>query len=455
MDIGEFLRDVRTASGLTQAELAERRNVSQAGQGKTEQREANPTWDTIRSIVDATGGRLTVEFTAAGGERVTAELGSNLDLARLWTADDKEAVAIAAKALRSVSGIDVRILATLLNEIGQNPFRSRGEEIPDGFDDPRWFVGATPAERLQTQLGAAAATARIAATVLRMFDSDPEMAKVLAASMHHRTSTRGRQIPQEDLALVVDRLKPSKTFLADLKTAATDLLVGKKVATPAPDKNGKVNDRSRFEIAFGLTERPDGSLPSTPVLLPGRTRQAFLSNGTELTLHVHRVPLQDLPVFLSPRAGVDFADQARQAFGHDLTLAQIIPVKGRAGDKSALISTVLASGPVPNTFEQLPPGSGDDDMTAQLWMARALLAQALHHLGRPSAPYVRLAPRSQPDSPTHCWDVTMKASDFGPGPIGVTFHKIVPVFGAKSVIRLPSSHQDFVVIRIGTLKEQP
>ncbi|MFZ2113781.1 MAG: helix-turn-helix transcriptional regulator [Solirubrobacteraceae bacterium] len=60
-----LLREARYAAGLTQAELAERLDVSQAAIAKLERKGANPTVDTLDNVLWATGHRLELSATAA------------------------------------------------------------------------------------------------------------------------------------------------------------------------------------------------------------------------------------------------------------------------------------------------------------------------------------------------------------------------------------------------------
>jgi predicted transcriptional regulator len=59
-----LLREARYAAGLTQAELAERLDISQAAIAKLERPDANPTVNTLNDALWATGHRLVLSASA-------------------------------------------------------------------------------------------------------------------------------------------------------------------------------------------------------------------------------------------------------------------------------------------------------------------------------------------------------------------------------------------------------
>jgi transcriptional regulator with XRE-family HTH domain len=61
---GPFLKRAREASGLTQAELAERLGTTQSAIARLEASDANPRFDTFRRAVAATDHALHVELEA-------------------------------------------------------------------------------------------------------------------------------------------------------------------------------------------------------------------------------------------------------------------------------------------------------------------------------------------------------------------------------------------------------
>ena len=60
--VGEKLREVRTAEGLTQAAVAERLGVSPAYVQKLESGRANPTLGQLATVAAALGRELNVQF---------------------------------------------------------------------------------------------------------------------------------------------------------------------------------------------------------------------------------------------------------------------------------------------------------------------------------------------------------------------------------------------------------
>jgi transcriptional regulator with XRE-family HTH domain len=66
-----LLREARYAAGLTQAALAERLDVSQAAIAKLERQGANPSVNTLDTVLSATGHRL--ELSAAPARRPDAD----------------------------------------------------------------------------------------------------------------------------------------------------------------------------------------------------------------------------------------------------------------------------------------------------------------------------------------------------------------------------------------------
>lgn len=59
---GPFLKRARTASGLTQAELARRLNTTQSTIARLESSGANPRFDTFRRTIAATGYAMEIEL---------------------------------------------------------------------------------------------------------------------------------------------------------------------------------------------------------------------------------------------------------------------------------------------------------------------------------------------------------------------------------------------------------
>jgi transcriptional regulator with XRE-family HTH domain len=60
-DVPQLLKRLRLRAGLTQAELADRLDISQAAVAKLEAPGANPTVDTLDRVLRATGHRLSFE----------------------------------------------------------------------------------------------------------------------------------------------------------------------------------------------------------------------------------------------------------------------------------------------------------------------------------------------------------------------------------------------------------
>jgi predicted transcriptional regulator len=67
MTPGGLVRQARTAAGLTQAELARRAGTTQSAIARLEAGEVSPRWDTVLSLVTATGGRLEITLDVGGG----------------------------------------------------------------------------------------------------------------------------------------------------------------------------------------------------------------------------------------------------------------------------------------------------------------------------------------------------------------------------------------------------
>ncbi len=64
-EAAKLLREARHAAGLTQTELAERLDVSQAAIAKLERQGANPTVETLENVLWATGHRLVLSAPLA------------------------------------------------------------------------------------------------------------------------------------------------------------------------------------------------------------------------------------------------------------------------------------------------------------------------------------------------------------------------------------------------------
>jgi transcriptional regulator with XRE-family HTH domain len=62
---GPFLKRVREASGLTQAELARRLDTTQSAIARLESSNANPRFETFRHALEATGNALQIELEPA------------------------------------------------------------------------------------------------------------------------------------------------------------------------------------------------------------------------------------------------------------------------------------------------------------------------------------------------------------------------------------------------------
>jgi transcriptional regulator with XRE-family HTH domain len=107
MNAAALIRDARTASGLTQAELARRIGVSQAALAKLERPGANPTVRTLERVVRATGRRLevTAEAVTSVDEGLLREALLIRPAARIAASErltaDAEAIAAAGRRARA------------------------------------------------------------------------------------------------------------------------------------------------------------------------------------------------------------------------------------------------------------------------------------------------------------------------------------------------------------------
>jgi transcriptional regulator with XRE-family HTH domain len=101
----DLIRSARSAAGLTQAELARRLGVSQAAVAKLERRGANPTVETLKRVMHATGHRLELraipEKSSVDDTLIASIMRSTpakrLDQFESWYGDMRDMLAAAAR----------------------------------------------------------------------------------------------------------------------------------------------------------------------------------------------------------------------------------------------------------------------------------------------------------------------------------------------------------------------